>query len=117
MNAELPLLPVSSIGSLPKPAELFRAEMAPLAEQDREAMRRAQEAAVADWLRGRLSLILVCGQGMWEDTTGALVSTKAFGGVLAEKGIPHEVDLWGHDVPHDWPSWRAQFAHHLPRFC
>jgi hypothetical protein len=18
-------------------------------------------------------------------------------------------------VPHDWPSWRAQFAHHLPR--
>ncbi|MDP9209563.1 MAG: esterase, partial [Actinomycetota bacterium] len=25
-------------------------------------------------------------------------------------------DLWGHDVPHDWPSWRAQLAHHLPRF-
>ncbi len=25
-------------------------------------------------------------------------------------------DLWGHDVPHDWPSWRAQIAHHLPRF-
>jgi hypothetical protein len=23
----------------------------------------------------------------------------------------------GHDVPHDWPSWRAQIAHHLPRFC
>jgi esterase/lipase superfamily enzyme len=21
------------------------------------------------------------------------------------------------DVAHDWPSWRAQFAHHLPRFC
>ena len=24
---------------------------------------------------------------------------------------------WGHDVPHHWPSWRAQPAHHLPRFC
>ena len=35
----------------------------------------------------------------------------------AEKGIRHELDLWGHDVPHDWPSWRAQIAHHLPRFC
>jgi len=31
--------------------------------------------------------------------------------------IRHELDLWGHDVPHDWPSWRAQIAHHLPRFC
>jgi esterase/lipase superfamily enzyme len=36
---------------------------------------------------------------------------------LAEKGIRHELDLWGYDVPHDWPSWRAQWAHHLPRFC
>ena len=26
------------------------------------------------------------------------------------------LDLWGHDVPHDWPSWRRQIAHHLPRF-
>jgi esterase/lipase superfamily enzyme len=69
-----------------------------------------------DWLRGRLSLLLVCGQGQWEDTTGALESTKAFDRLLTEKGIKHETDLWGHDVPHDWPSWRAQLAHHLPRF-
>ncbi len=26
-------------------------------------------------------------------------------------------DLWGHDVAHDWPWWRQQLAHHLPRFC
>jgi len=70
-----------------------------------------------EWLRGRANLVLVCGQGQWEDTTGALESTKAFAGLLASKGIKHEVDLWGYDVPHDWPSWRAQFAHHLPRFC
>jgi len=70
-----------------------------------------------DWLRGRLSLLLVCGQGQWEDTTGALESTRRLAGLLADKGIRHELDLWGHDVPHDWPSWRAQFAHHLPRFC
>jgi esterase/lipase superfamily enzyme len=37
--------------------------------------------------------------------------------LLAAKDLRHELDLWGHDVPHDWPSWRAQFAHHLPRFC
>jgi esterase/lipase superfamily enzyme len=69
-----------------------------------------------DWLRAHASLLLVCGQGQWEDTTGALDSTKRFGSLLAEKGIRHEVDLWGHDVPHDWPSWRRQIAHHLPRF-
>jgi esterase/lipase superfamily enzyme len=70
-----------------------------------------------DWLRSRVSLLLVCGQGMWEDTTGALESTKRLAWLLGEKGIRHELDLWGHDVPHDWPSWRAQIAHHLPRFC
>ena len=69
-----------------------------------------------DWLRRQASVLLVCGQGQWEDTTGALESTKRFGGLLAEKGLRHEVDLWGHDVPHDWPSWRRQIAHHLPRF-
>jgi esterase/lipase superfamily enzyme len=69
-----------------------------------------------DWLRSQASLVLVCGQGQWEDTTGALESTKRFAGLLGERGIRHEVDLWGWDVPHDWPSWRRQLAHHLPRF-
>jgi esterase/lipase superfamily enzyme len=69
-----------------------------------------------DWLRGRVSLLLLCGQGAWEDSTGALESTRRFAGLLAEKGIRHELDVWGHDVPHDWPAWRAQIAHHLPRF-
>jgi esterase/lipase superfamily enzyme len=70
-----------------------------------------------DWLRGRVSLLLVCGSGQWEDTTGALESTKSFGELLSSKGIPCEVDVWGPEFPHDWESWRAQLAHHLPRFC
>ena len=70
-----------------------------------------------DWLRGQVSLLLLCGQGQWEDTTGALESTKRFAGLLGDKGIRHELDLWGYDVAHDWPAWRAQLAHHLPRFC
>jgi esterase/lipase superfamily enzyme len=70
-----------------------------------------------EWLRTRVSLLLVCGQGQWEDTTEALDSTERFARLAAEKGLRVELDLWGHDVPHDWPSWRAQIAHHLPRFC
>ena len=69
-----------------------------------------------EWLRSRVLLLLVCGQGQWEDTTGALESTKRLASLLGEKGIPHELDLWGHDVPHDWPSWQAQIAHNLARF-
>jgi esterase/lipase superfamily enzyme len=69
-----------------------------------------------DWLRSQVDVLLVAGQGQWEDTTGALESTRAFAGLLAEKGLRHELDLWGHDSPHDWPAWRAQIAHHLPRF-
>jgi esterase/lipase superfamily enzyme len=70
-----------------------------------------------DWLRSRVHLTLVCGQGMWEDTTGALNSTKALAGLLAGAGIPHDLDLWGYDVAHDWPWWRKQFDHHLHRIC
>jgi len=36
-----------------------------------------------DWLRGRLNLLLVCGQGQWEDTTGALESTRRLAGLLS----------------------------------
>jgi esterase/lipase superfamily enzyme len=70
------------------------------------------------WLRSRVHLTLVVGQGAWEvDPTRALPSTLAFAEVLSTKGIPHDLDVWGHDVPHDWPSWQRQLAHHLPRFC
>jgi esterase/lipase superfamily enzyme len=70
-----------------------------------------------DWLRGQVSMLLVCGQGQWEDTTGSLDGTRRFAALLESKAIRCELDLWGHDVPHDWQSWRDQFAHHLPRFC
>jgi esterase/lipase superfamily enzyme len=71
-----------------------------------------------DWLRSRLSIVLVVGQGAWEThPTGALPSTRQLAGLLQDKGIPCELDLWGHDVAHDWPWWQRQLAHHLPRFC
>ena len=67
-----------------------------------------------DWLRSRVHLLLVVGRGAWEDSTGALESTQRFAGLLAGKGIPHELDVWGEDSPHDWPAWQRQIAHHLP---
>lgn len=71
-----------------------------------------------DWLRERVRVVLVVGEGPWEvDPTGALPSTHRMADLLAEKGIPHELDVWGHDSAHDWDWWTRQLAHHLPRFC
>ena len=41
-----------------------------------------------DWLRERVSLLLVCGQGQWEDTTGSLESTQAPRRRAREQGHP-----------------------------
>lgn len=71
-----------------------------------------------EWLRSRVSLVIVVGQGAFEvHPTGALPGSHAFAQVLAGKGIRHELDVWGFDIPHDWSSWQAQLRHHLPRFC
>jgi esterase/lipase superfamily enzyme len=68
-----------------------------------------------DWLRSRVHLVLVVGRGAWEHSTGALESTQRFASLLAGKAIPHELDVWGEDSPHDWPAWQRQIAHHLSR--
>lgn len=70
------------------------------------------------WVREHASILLVAGQGAFEvHPTRSLPGAHRMAQILADKGIPHEFDLWGHDSAHDWPWWRKQLAHHLPRFC
>ncbi len=64
-------------------------------------------------VRRGVHLALVCGQGKWEN--GNIESTQHFADLLEAKGIPHERDLWGHDVAHEWPWWRRQALYHLAR--
>jgi len=54
-------------------------------------------------------IILCCGQGNYEDVT--CPSTIRLGNLLAEKGISTWVDIWGHDVDHDFGWWRKQAAY------
>ena len=76
------------------------------------------EGGPLDWLRGRLHVVLTVGEGPWEvHPTSALPETRRMADLLAAKGIPHDLDVWGHDSAHDWPWWQRQIAHHLPRFC
>ncbi len=62
-------------------------------------------------VRANTHLALVCGQGAWEDK--CLAETHRLANILAEKGISHERDLWGHDVEHHWYWWKRQLAHYL----
>lgn len=60
----------------------------------------------------RQSHIIVCvGQGAWEDEM--LRDTLALKHILEQKGIPHSVDVWGHDVNHDWPWWHKMLPYFL----
>ncbi len=67
-----------------------------------------------DWLRRSVFVRLCVGTGAWEvHPTQALPSTCALADLLAAKGIPYALDVWGPDTPHDWPSWARMSALHL----
>lgn len=48
------------------------------------------------------NIYIVTGQGNYENPE----ASKKLSEILQSKQIPHTLDLWGFDVPHDWPSWR-----------
>jgi len=54
-------------------------------------------------------IIISTGQGDYEDPE----ANRRVSAVLNTKSIPHELDLWGHDIKHDWPTWRKMLPHFL----
>jgi esterase/lipase superfamily enzyme len=54
---------------------------------------------------------IVSGQGAYERPDASVRLSHALGA----KGIPHQLDLWGHDVNHDWPWWRKMLPYALER--
>jgi len=56
-------------------------------------------------------LVFCAGQGAWEEDS--IRETLALKRILENKGIPAWVDLWGHDVYHDWPWWQRQMPYFL----
>ena len=57
--------------------------------------------------RGRI--IIATGGGAYEDPE----ANRRFSGVLSSKSIPHELDVWGTDITHDWPTWRKMLPYFL----
>ena len=59
-------------------------------------------------------IVICAGQGPWEDA--GLPSVYAMRDIFTAKGIHAWVDLWGHDVSHDWPWWKKEMRYFLPHF-
>ena len=57
----------------------------------------------------QVQLNLICGQGAWERVHW----TTGFSEFLNSVGFEHNLDLWGHDVAHDWDWWFKQMNHYL----
>lgn len=59
-------------------------------------------------LRNR-SIVIASGQGNYENPD----ASKNLSNILNSKGIKHWLDLWGYDMPHDWPTWRKMLPYFL----
>ncbi len=59
----------------------------------------------------RKNIVLAVGQGAWEEPM--LTQTRRMAEILRQKNIPAWVDIWGHDVNHDWPWWHRQLPYFL----
>lgn len=63
-------------------------------------------------LRAKHHIMFLSGRGNYEDPEASV----SIGNILAMKGIPHEIDLWGHEWTHDWPTWRAMLPYVFQRW-
>ena len=69
------------------------------------------EGQVLERLRTSCAIHILTGQGAYE----APDASRRLSEALAQKGIPHVLDVWGHDVNHDWPWWRKMLPHSIDR--
>ena len=65
------------------------------------------EGPILDALR-KVRFVVASGRGRFE----APWESVRLAEIMRGKGIPVDLELWGHDVHHDWPTWRSM----LPLF-
>ena len=70
------------------------------------------DGATLDALR-RSQIVICCGQGAWDEE--ALADTRDLEQILQAKEVPAWIDVWGHDVNHDWPWWFKQMNYFLDK--
>jgi len=62
-----------------------------------------------DKIRTSNHIHILSGSGAYEDPGAA----GRFAKILYDKGINYELDIWGPDMTHDWPTWRAMLPYYI----
>lgn len=68
-----------------------------------------EDENILNQIKNRKHIYITTGQGSYENPE----ASKNLSNVLNAKGINHELDLWGYDIPHDWPSWRKMLPYFI----
>jgi esterase/lipase superfamily enzyme len=64
-----------------------------------------------DKLRASHHIHIYTGSGEFEEPDGS----RRFASVLFNKGIWCDLDIWGPDIKHDWPTWRTMLPYILDK--
>ena len=64
---------------------------------------------ILEQIRWSHHIHIFSGSGAFEDPNAA----RSFAGILYNKGINYELDIWGQEWPHEWPTWRTVLPHYL----
>lgn len=64
---------------------------------------------ILEQIRKSHHIHIFSGSGAYEDPDAG----RRFAGILYNKGIHYELDIWGPEWPHEWPTWRYVLPHYL----
>ncbi len=64
---------------------------------------------ILEMIRRSGHIHILSGSGPHEDPEAA----RRLASILYGKNIWYELDIWGVDMSHDWPTWRAMLPHYL----
>jgi esterase/lipase superfamily enzyme len=65
--------------------------------------------SILEQIRRSGHIHILTGSGDHEDPD----ASRRLGSILYHKNIWYELDIWGQDMRHDWPTWRAMLPHYL----
>lgn len=64
---------------------------------------------ILEQIRKSRHIHILTGSGDYEDPN----ASREFAGILYNKGITYELDIWDSSWKHDWPTWRVMLPHYL----
>jgi len=72
---------------------------------------KIEDEDTLDLLRHHSQIHITAGRGAYERPD----ASQRLSSMLWDKGIWNDLDLWGYDMKHDWPTWRAMLPYFLEK--